>query len=182
MMAFRSWIVPRMLDAWVQVTRRVRGVSRGVRSEARSLGSCREDGSHHLMTSCWRSARSTHGAMLASWSMPERTSSSPGWKARVAETLRKSCVVDAPRTVWGKEDEDFDSLEVSLGSLFSSSFFPGVLIHLRVSTHRHVLPPPPRERSLKLASYVPISSRDALIYLAAAWYASSYRYSTGFVC
>lgn len=55
-------------------------------------------GLHHFRTRSWCLARSTHGAMLASWSMAETTISSPGWKVSVEAKLRKSWVVEAPRT------------------------------------------------------------------------------------
>jgi hypothetical protein len=44
-------------------------------------------------------ARSTHEAMLASWSTAEMTISSPASKLSAYERLRYSCVVDEPRTI-----------------------------------------------------------------------------------
>lgn len=47
-----SWIVPRMLEAWVQATRRVLGERRGVSDDGVSLGLLSllvEEGCHHLM-------------------------------------------------------------------------------------------------------------------------------------
>lgn len=101
---FTSCIVPRMLDTCVNATSRVfsltsaattSGVSLGPRSSAMSS----LDGRAHLTTSFCRSARSSHDATLASWSTAERTTSSPSWKRKVADALRKSWVVEAPRTV-----------------------------------------------------------------------------------
>lgn len=108
-MALMSWMVPRMLLAWVQVTRRVLSESRAARPEARSLGLVLASGTsvlgfHHLRTSFWRSARSTQGAMLASWSTAETISSSPSWKRRAYETLRNSWVVEGPITAASQMD------------------------------------------------------------------------------
>lgn len=108
-----------MLLACVQVTRRVRGERRGARFDgvswgfgcvvvvvmvaAAGSGDGDEDGGvregvHHFSTSFCRDARSTHGAMLASWSMLDTTISSPSAKSSAKETLRRSCVVEGPKT------------------------------------------------------------------------------------
>ncbi len=56
-------------------------------------------GSHHFSTNLLREARVTQEAMLASWSMAEITISEPSGKGRAKERLRKSCVVEEPRTM-----------------------------------------------------------------------------------
>jgi hypothetical protein len=67
-MALMSWIVPRMLEACVHVTRTVFSDKRSLRSEARSFG------------------------------FFETIISEPSGKSRAQERLRKSCVVAEPRT------------------------------------------------------------------------------------
>lgn len=94
-------MVPRMFDAWVQVTKTVFSVSRFLRSETSSLGFVLEVGSHHFRVRDWRSARETQGAMLASWSSPEMMTSDPAGKVKAKERLRKSWVVADPRTGLG---------------------------------------------------------------------------------
>ncbi len=97
-MALISWIVPRMLDACVHVTMTVLGESKLGRSDARSLGFCLVLGFHHLMIKLRRAARSTHDAMLASWSILEMINSDPAGQLSALERFRKSCVVEEPRT------------------------------------------------------------------------------------
>jgi len=70
-----------------------------VEEEAEEEEEEEEEWYHHLMVRFWREARSIQGAMLASWSSGERMSSSPGEKSRAYERLRKSWVVDEPRTI-----------------------------------------------------------------------------------
>lgn len=81
-MALMSWIVPRMLEAWVHVTKTVFSDRRSFRSVASSLGLILVLGSHHLMVNFWRAARETQEAMLASWSILEMISSDPSGKSR----------------------------------------------------------------------------------------------------
>jgi len=100
-MPLMSWIVPRMLLACVQVTRRVRSESNSFRSSGYSFGFWRFLGIHHFRVKLLRSARLTQEATLASWSIPETISSSPGWTFKAYERLRKSWVVDGPMTSHG---------------------------------------------------------------------------------
>src|SRR6187402_3430822 len=93
-------MVPRMLEACVHVTMAVLSESNSLRSDARSLGLYFVFGIHHLIIIPRRSAIETQGAMLASWSTMEMMISDPGWKLRVVDRLRYSCVVEDPRTVY----------------------------------------------------------------------------------
>lgn len=81
-MALISWIVPRMLLAWVQVTSFVFSERSSFKSWASSLGFSLVLGFHHLMVKFWRAARETQEAVLASWSIPERISSEPAGNSR----------------------------------------------------------------------------------------------------
>jgi hypothetical protein len=81
----------------------VREVRSGVREEARSCGLVvgeeeGEEGVHHFRTSFCCEARSTHGAIFASWSMLDTIISSPSENCSAKETLRNSCEVEGPKT------------------------------------------------------------------------------------
>lgn len=101
-MALTSWIVPRILLAWVRVTRRVLSLSSGFKFSGVSLGFVDDgDGVHHLMLRFWWRAMSSQGAMLASWSRLEIMISEAGGKVRARERLRKSWVAEGPITFRG---------------------------------------------------------------------------------
>ena len=87
-----------MFEACVHVTNTVLLESSSGRSDARSLGLSFVLGVHHLMTRLRRLARSTQEAMLASWSIDEMTNSEPSGNSRAYERLRKSWVVEEPKT------------------------------------------------------------------------------------
>lgn len=87
-----------MLDACVHVTITVFLDRSSFRSDASNLGFSLVFGSHHLIVSFWRAARATQEAMFASWSILEMISSDPAGNSRAKERLRKSWVVDDPRT------------------------------------------------------------------------------------
>lgn len=112
--ALMSWIPPRMLEAWVQVTRAVLGVRRGRRVEGvRSrlflflLSSLSflllvlwvVSGFHHFTVWFCKAARRSQGEMLVSWSIWEIISSERGGRERIWERLEKSWVVEGPITV-----------------------------------------------------------------------------------
>jgi hypothetical protein len=69
--------------------------------------------------------------------MAETMISSPGWKVSVEAKLRKSWVVEGPRTTWSARS-----------AMAASHLLDGVAMVRRD---------------------MPISSREALMYLAAAW-------------
>jgi hypothetical protein len=97
-MALISWIVPRMLEACVQVTITVLSDRRPLRSDASSFGFSLVLGSHHLIVRLRRAAISTQEAILASWSIFDRINSEPGGNSRATDRLRKSWVVEEPST------------------------------------------------------------------------------------
>lgn len=97
-MDLMSWMVPRTLEAWVQVTSLVREERRGLRESGVSLGLVVGSTVHHVRVRFLRAAMATHEAMLASWSSLETMISSPGENLRAMERLRKSWVVEAPMT------------------------------------------------------------------------------------
>ena len=94
-----SWIVPRMLLAWVQDTNRVLGESKGRRFSGVRRGLVLVwGGAHHFMVRFWRRARRTQEEMLASWSSCEIIISEVGGKCRVWARLAKRRVVEGPIT------------------------------------------------------------------------------------
>ena len=78
-----------MLLVCVHATKTVLSEIKGARFSGVSLGlelsgSEEEDsGAHHLMVSCWRSARETQEERFASWSSFDRMISEPAGKERV---------------------------------------------------------------------------------------------------
>src|SRR5947209_12063413 len=98
-MAARSVMEPRMLEVWVQQTRRVWGVRSCLRSAGSRVGLVFEpDGIHHFTVRFFQAASWTQGARLASWSRLERMISEFGGKLRATDRLRNSWVVDGPST------------------------------------------------------------------------------------
>src|SRR5436309_492369 len=69
--AAMSWMVPRMLEAWVHVTRAVLDDKRGLRDSVVSEGLFDFVGLHHFMVKEWIEASATQDAMLASWSIED---------------------------------------------------------------------------------------------------------------
>jgi hypothetical protein len=96
--AAMSWMVPRMLEAWVHVTKAVLEDRRGLRESGVREGLLDLVGFHHFMVRDWIEARATQDAMLASWSIEDIMISEPAGKENACERLRKSWVVLEPRT------------------------------------------------------------------------------------
>ena len=86
--------------ACVHATSRVRRDSSSERFSGVSFGFVVESpGFHHLITSFCCLATSFHGVTLASWSMADRTISSPASNWRAKDRLRRSCVAEDPYAV-----------------------------------------------------------------------------------
>ena len=80
-----SWMVPRMLDVWVQATKTVLSLSKGARFSGVCFraGPCDASPIHHLTTRFWCSAIRSQLETLASWSRAEMMTSEPAGKVKV---------------------------------------------------------------------------------------------------